>query len=619
MKKPFVILLLIAFPLSPAFLKAQGTFYKYTVDLNQVSDDKLKVELSPPKIESPEIIFRIPKIVPGTYEIYDFGRFISDFKATDEQGTALMVEHIDPNSWKIKNATHLSKISYSVEDTWDSKAGAPLVFEPGGTNIEEGKNFVLNNHGFFGYFDGMKKLIYELDITKPEGFYGSTSLMDVQTRGNTDIYHIPDYMKLVDAPIMYCKPDTTTIHVGGANVLISAYSPNHLVHSGYIASNLQEILAAQKEYLGGKLPIEKYAFIFYFCQKPTLTGNSGALEHNLSSFYVLPETKEENLKQVLRDVAAHEFFHVVTPLSIHSEEIADFDFNVPKMSEHLWLYEGMTEYSAGLVQVKYGIIDLNTYMGMIHEKLIGASKFKDDLSFTEMSKHVVEKSYHSQYNNVYQKGALIGMCLDLKLRKLSGGNYGIQEMLRDLSKTYGRDKAFKDDELFGAIVKLTYPEIGDFFKKYVAGGTPLPIKEVLHDAGIEYHDKQKTKGITLGSFELGYNEKTKHFYVAGTKQLDKFGKKMHYKTGDEIINFDGNSFTLENAQQVITKFVSGVKIGDELKVDVLRKNIFGKQKPKTLKAKLIEVESEEPYVLDVIPAEQLSPEQSALRKAWINQ
>jgi predicted metalloprotease with PDZ domain len=43
----------------------------------------------------------------------------------------------------------------------------------------------------------------------------------------------------------------------------------------------------------------------------------------------------------------HEFFHIVTPLSIHSKEIQDFDYN-DKMSEHLWMYEGVTEYFANL-------------------------------------------------------------------------------------------------------------------------------------------------------------------------------------------------------------------------------------------------------------------------------
>jgi predicted metalloprotease with PDZ domain len=619
MKK--LTLYVIALFVWPVFGQAaeSGPIYKYLLDLRHVNAGKLSVELITPPMTSAEVMYRIPKIVPGTYEIYDFGRFVSEFKAMDAAGKEMAVEHPDVNSWKISNASRLAKITYLVEDTWHTTAGAPIVFEPAGTNIEESKNFVLNTHGFFGYFDGLKKIPYELDITRPDGFYGSTSLLDVHASGNTDIYSIADYMKLADAPIMYCMPDTTTISIGGAKILISSYSPNHIVHASYIADNIAEILKAQKEYLGGKLPMEKYAFIFYFSDKPTLSGNSGALEHNLSSFYVLPEVKEELLKQTLRDVAAHEFFHVVTPLSIHSEEIADFDFIVPNMSEHLWLYEGMTEYSAGLVQIKYGIIDLNAYLGMIREKIVGASKFKDDLSFTEMSKHVVEKEYHDQYNNVYQKGALIGMCLDLKLRKLSGGKYGIQELLRDLSKTYGRDRAFKDNELFGAIVKLTYPEIGDFFRKYVAGGEPLPYKEVLGYAGISYEPLRKSSGFTLGSFDLGYDEMQKHFVVAGIRNIDAFGKKMKYHEGDQIISFNGTALSLENAQEVIVKFMTNVKEGDVLRIEVLRANKKGKLKKKTLKAKIIPVDTQEKSALTAIPLAALSPEQKQLRKAWINQ
>jgi predicted metalloprotease with PDZ domain len=64
---------------------------------------------------------------------------------------------------------------------------------------------------------------------------------------------------------------------------------------------------------------------------------------------VLPELmpKEELVKSMM-DVVSHEFFHIVTPLSIHSKEIQDFDYNDPKMSEHLWMYEGVTEYFANL-------------------------------------------------------------------------------------------------------------------------------------------------------------------------------------------------------------------------------------------------------------------------------
>ena len=38
----------------------------------------------------------------------------------------------------------------------------------------------------------------------------------------------------------------------------------------------------------------------------------------------------EMLQEQLKDVVSHEFFHIVTPLTIHSNEIKYFDFNNPQ-------------------------------------------------------------------------------------------------------------------------------------------------------------------------------------------------------------------------------------------------------------------------------------------------
>ncbi|MGE5107452.1 MAG: peptidase M61, partial [Sphingobacteriales bacterium] len=134
--------------------------YKYSVNLNKVTNDELKVELIAPKISKPEIIFYLPKIVPGTYNISDFGKFIHNVKAYDKLGKLLPVMQLDTNSWKIKKANQLYKLVYDVEDSWDSKLKHD-VYSMAGTNFEEGENFSINTCGLFGYFDGMKKIPFE--------------------------------------------------------------------------------------------------------------------------------------------------------------------------------------------------------------------------------------------------------------------------------------------------------------------------------------------------------------------------------------------------------------------------------------------------------------------------
>ena len=101
---------------------------------------------------------------------------------------------------------------------------------------------------------------------------------------------------------MYSEPDTVVMNIGGANVLVSSYSPNNVVTAKEIGETIEEILLAQKDYLGGTLPVDKYAFIFYFTDQPVLS--YGALEHSYSSLYYMPEMTIDQMRQQLRDFAA---------------------------------------------------------------------------------------------------------------------------------------------------------------------------------------------------------------------------------------------------------------------------------------------------------------------------
>ena len=618
MKFKFLTLSALFFCLNTFAQKVtQSNNYQFFIDLTKVQNDKLEVSLITPKILKDEAIYNMPKIVPGTYANYDFGRYLSDFKAFDISGKSLYVEKLDKNSYKIKGAKGLNKITYLVDDTWDSpEIAGEYVFEPAGTDIEMDKLFAVNTHGFIGYFSDMKRQNYEVTFTKPAGFYGATSLVASKSDDKKDTFITANYNDLVDAPIMYSKPDTTILKVGGADILISVFSPNHKATSAEIASNVKTILEAQKEYLGGTLPIKKYAFLIVLSDN-LKNGSYGALEHSYSSFYYLPESSSEELSQTIKDVCSHEFFHIVTPLSIHSVEIGDFDFNKPKMSKHLWMYEGMTEYAAGHMQIKYNLIDLPQYLGMLKSKIGNMNdRYKDNIPFTVMSADVLEK-YKDQYQNVYEKGALIGLCLDIKLRQLSGGKYGTQNLMRDLSKYYGKDKSFNDNALFDKITEVTkFPEIRQFFAKYVEGKEPLPIVETLKSVGIDYIKDRKKKEKTLGFsvYNLGINPETKGVFIIDEDGIDELGKKLGFKVGDEFVSLNGNTLDLANFRNVRSEFMANAKEGDEMNYVVLRKE--GEKKVETkLSGKLFIAEVTEKNLL--LPLENPTEEQINLQRAWL--
>lgn len=593
----------------------KDNLYQFSVDLTKVENDKLEVTLVAPKINSDQITYFLPKIVPGTYANYDFGRYVSDFKAFNAKGEALPVERADINSWSIKNAQTLSKITYKVDDTWDSpEIKGEKIFEPAGSDIDANKKFAVNTFCFFGYFDGMKKVPYQVSFTKPEGFYGATSMNFASTSATKDVFEAANYMDLSDAPILYTRPDTTVLKIGGADILVSVFSPNKEANSKEIAANINTMLNAQKEYLGGKLPIQKYAFLIVLSDNPNLM-SYGALEHSYSSFYYLPEGTSKELSQTVKDVASHEFFHIVTPLSIHSEEIGDFDYNTPKMSKHLWMYEGATEYAAGHMQIKYGLITMPQYLDMLRQKMTTMKMMNDKLPFTEMSKEVLDK-YKNQYMNVYNKGALIALCLDIKLRQLSDGKYGTQTLMRDLAKNYGKTQSFKDDELFDKITSLTYPEIRQFFAKYVEGPEPLPLSETLQLVGIEYLPEATIKKISLGGISLGFNAQTKRIKIGNVSKINEFGKKMGYQLNDEIVSLNGQAFDVQKAQHILDEYNNNTKEGDVVTMEVARKNSEGKEEIIKLSSPAMVVDVTEKNVLKLV--DNPTPAQLKLRKDWLS-
>lgn len=609
MKKEIILLLALA---SINFYAHGQEIYSGSIDLNNVQEDKLQVFVKVPSMNQSEVEYHIPKIVPGTYSISDFGRFVTEFKATDSEGSVLESEKLSDNKWRIKGADQLHQISYWVEDSYDTDKGN-VIFEPAGTNIEEGKNFVLNTFGFFGYLKGMKDLPYEVNITHPEELYGGTSMVDVNDDPSVDTFKASNYFDLADAPIMYSEPDTTTLMVGGAEILVQVYSPNKVMDSKFVMENVSEILNAQKDYLGGTLPIKKYAFLIYLLGGPSLSGGFGALEHSYSSMYTLPEVNPVLLAQTVKDVAAHEFFHIITPLNIHSEEIGNFDFIDPKMSQHLWMYEGVTEYSAGHVQVKHGLMGLDNYLNLIEGKIVQSKSFKDDLPFTKMSKLCLGE-HEDQYPNVYQKGALIGMALDIKLRKLSKGEYGVQDLMQDLAKFYGKETSFKDDELFDKIVSLTYPEVREFFSQYVAGANPLPYKELFDDVGLLFIEAGTAEQLSMGSIGLTFNPESGRVAINNVDGMNAFGVEMGYQQGDEFLSFNGAEVTPQGFQQLVENYRSNVTTGDKVKVVVMRK-VKGKDKKVKLKAKAVTVTVDVANAIEVNP--KATEEQIALRKAWI--
>ncbi|WP_415060731.1 peptidase M61 [Flavobacterium sp.] len=586
---------------------------KVSLDLVNINNDRVSVTVIPPVIKTNETVFFLPKIIPGTYSEDDYGRYIDNLKAYDAKGNELAVAKMDENSWLIKESKKLAKVTYLVNDTYDSESGTQFgqgdIFSPAGTNIAENDNFVINTHAFIGYFKDLKELPYHLTISKPAHLYGASAMNDLDSSNTVDVFTASRYAEIVDNPILYSKTPSASFMVEDMEVIIIVHSPSGQYKAEDFKPMMETMMAAQKKFLGKINANKKYAILLYLSdyEKQDAKG-FGALEHNTSTVVVFPEAMPaDQLAQSMVDVVSHEFFHIVTPLSIHSKEIHFFDFNSPKMSQHLWMYEGITEYFANLFQVNQGLIDEDEFFERMAGKITNSKRYDDNMPFTKMSAEVLKKEYKDAYLNVYEKGALIGMCLDIELRKLSNGKSGILDLMGKLSKEYGSSKPFEDSELFAKIVSLTHPEIKTFLDTYVSGSTPLNYEDYFAIMGVSKTKKQIPGNVFLKgqSPYITVNPTTKEIIILPGIELNGFMKSMQLQGGDIIVSINDTKYNLDNIYDMIVGSMSWQE-NDPVTFVVKREN-----QELTLKGKV------------TIPMDEVDGYQStddtkkALRDAWL--
>ncbi|WP_027064996.1 peptidase M61 [Maribacter sp. Hel_I_7] len=600
-----------------ALMSVEKSTIVASIDLINVVEDRVQVDLNPGAFTTSTVIFRIPKTVPGTYSSDNYGKYIQDFKALDYKGAELKATKLDDNSWSIANGVNLDKVQYWVNDTYDTENEVEdAVFSPAGTNIAVGSNFMLNLHGFVGYFDGFKEVPYSILINKPADLIATTTLSIEPNRKPDSLWDgflAKRYFDVIDNPIMYAKPNTESFEINGITVTLSLFSPNNVYKAADLKERMKSMMGAQKKFLGEVDSTKEYNILLYLSDVNIPDANGyGALEHHTSTVVVLPEAMDiGRLEQSMVDVVSHEFFHIVTPLSVHSKEIQYFDFNDPKMSQHLWMYEGTTEYFANLFQVQQGLISEDDFYVRMLGKINNAEFYDDNMSFTEMSKNILEQPYEPNYANVYEKGALINMCLDIILREKSNGEKSMLWLMKELSMKYGTDVPFEDDALFGEIVSITYPEVDVFLKQHVIGDTPIDYEVYFEKVGLATNDVQESTGYFFDG-QIPYMDvdvqNDSVVFIRENIELNSFFEDLKLQGGDIFKTINGQDINLETLRPIIGESFAWTP-ETEISMTVVRdgeivavEGVVGQPVKKVKK---------------IVPLQELSQKTIDLRNAWL--
>lgn len=509
-------------------------------------------------------IYHFVAYAPGVHQKMDFGKLVRSIKAYDGFGKELSVERIGTNDWKINASNTLKKLIYEIDNTFDLQNTEGLVHPQAGTGIDE-NYVVINPHAIFGYFDQLIEAPIHLNLEHPEDWKIGTSL-PVDSGGT---YFANSFKHLLDSPILMGKLSQASTMVGGINVEAFVYSPNESIDANSVIESSKPILESAYQFIGFA-PVSRYVLLVYLhseedTKKMPSLNFWGALEHGYSSTYSMPAKTE--LIPYLKDMIAHEFLHILSPLNLHSDKLAAVDYAKPAIEDkHLWLYEGVTEWATHIMQLKSGGKPLNEYLSNLSSTIRRSRRFENPYSLVRISNEWHTDEGNEQYANIYQLGALTATILDIRLLRLSDGKRGLREVYLDFITKYGKDTPFNNDTFFAEFINATYPEIGTFIKNHIESYTPFNYAKEFETIGITYTP------VLVGDRKipsLGFTTGNKDETYIVEKVLCPDTLKVKVKVGDQILSAHFKNRDYADIEDFLNS-ISGSKIEEEYQLWVIR-------------------------------------------------
>ena len=459
---------------------------RYAIDLSDPSDDLFHVTVEPTSLGAEDRFFDFVAFVPGVHAPLNYGRFVQSFAAFDSVGDPVATERVGENRWELSEPAKVARIEYAIEDSFDTELEGRRLQPSTATGIEA-DYVLLNTFGVLGYFERQLNTPVEMRIAHDPEWIVGTSL----ARDKNGVFSAPSYRDLVDAPLLMGALSTVSIWVGDIEVDIFVHSPVESINAEQVLYKAGETLEAAEKYLGFA-PVDRYVILMDFIGMEAMRRNRfqsfGALEHNFSSLYAFPAGAGSF--QGIDSIIAHEFMHVLTPLHLRSEIIANFDYSIATTDEHLWLYEGVTEWSAGILRLRGELTDLEEYLGVMSRKIGTAGLFDPEYSLLRLAREWSTDAGIRQYGNIYQLGALTAALLDIRILELSDGKRGLREVFLDLVERYGQSTPFEAATFFDDVVEASFPEVDEFLRDYVRSNTPLPYAEYFAKIGVRFEPNQ---------------------------------------------------------------------------------------------------------------------------------
>lgn len=540
----------------------------------------------------------MPAWTPGSYVIRDHARHVDGARAEDLEGRPLALQRIDKQTWRVEHGRKGFRLRYRV-----------FADEPGvRTSHVDDRHASLNGPAIFMYVVGQTGRPAHLDIALPAGWQAHSALAPAAAPTGAR-FTAPDYDTLVDSPILLGTPELRHFTTAGARIeLVFAAPAGSNADTARIAADLQKIVAAFARMMGG-LPLRRYVFLVLADE----TGDGG-LEHAASTLLRVPKDmfSEPAGYRKFANLAAHEFFHLWNVKRLRDAALLPYDYRGEDYTRLLWFHEGFTETMEQQALVRAGLVAGDVWLGELATGWTAYARKpgRNHTPLAELSHDAWTKAYKPSpaHGNTlvsyYEKGYLLGLCLDLELRLRSAQNGrqgSLLGLFRRLMASHGTPgKGLKYEDIIAAAGAEAGEAMEEFFIKYVDGREELPLPALLAKIGVRVTSETSQRaysGLVLTAERTIRNiEPDSPAAVAGLM------------LGDEVVAVAGAR--VRSGDDALAR-LGERKPGDRLEVAVFRAGRLV-IRPLTLAA-----DPHRTYRFELAPEAGLTPQTLGLRKAWL--
>ena len=497
-------------PTRAAVAKAVAAAVHYRVELASLEAHLYQVTMV---IANPAALqaVQLPVWIPGSYLVREFAKNLQKLRASQGR-RSIEPRQINKACWEIDCKPGIPlQLQYEVYAFDNSVRTAWLDKQRGFFN---GTSLFLKAAGF----ECAEHTVEIVANPMCDAWSLATGLQPVRTAKNGfGSYSAENYDQLVDCPVEMGTFWSGTFKAGGIEHRFVVAGATDSFDASQLMADTQAICAQEIAFWhrdkGAKPPFESYLFMLN-----AVHDAYGGLEHRNSTALIcnrkdLPRKARDSLappthKQpegytTLLGLISHEYFHTWNVKRLRPSEFAQYDYTQENYTGLLWFFEGFTSYYDDLMLRRAGRIDNATYLKLLTKTINQVQQTPGRLVQTvaQASFDAWVKYYRQDENTAnatvsyYTKGALVALCLDLRLR--SEGKTTLDAVMRGLWSRCAGGPMTEGDllEVLQTQAGRSYaPEI----KSWVHSTAELPLAELLEQHGVQVHREPDQVAQQLG-------------------------------------------------------------------------------------------------------------------------